>query len=140
MPNYSWKARPNPWGRSEFNASFSIGFGNGLQSGIISLTSLLQGNIMGIFKFLDAVRIWWNYQYSTLHKSSTTVLLYHSWYALVRTEYVLVCTNMYQSTANLWVEGTSGIRVFASRCAPLNPVKQASVLYIQVCTGTSSTY
>ncbi len=30
---YSWKASPNRWGRSEFNASFSIGFGNGLFSG-----------------------------------------------------------------------------------------------------------
>jgi len=118
---------------------------------MISLTSLLQGNIMGFSKFLDAVRIWWNNQYSILRKSSTTVLLYHSWYALVHTqyrvlpqtryvqvytEYVLVCTNMYQSTANLWVEGTSGIHMLALRCAPLNPVKQASVLYIQVCTGT----
>ena len=54
---------------------------------MISLTSLLQGNIMGIFKFLDAVRIWWNNQYSILRKSSTTVLLYHSWYALVHTQY-----------------------------------------------------
>ena len=59
------------------------------QSGTISLTSLLQGNIMGIFKFLNAVRIWWNNQYSILRKSSTTVLLYHSWYALVHTEYRL---------------------------------------------------
>ncbi len=30
MLNYSWKASPNRWGRSEFNTSFSIGFGNGL--------------------------------------------------------------------------------------------------------------
>ncbi len=29
MLNYSWKASPNRWGRPEFNASFSIGFGNG---------------------------------------------------------------------------------------------------------------
>ncbi len=57
-------------------------------------------------------------------------------YVRVCTQYVLVCTNMYQSTATLWVERTSGIRVFASRCTPRNPVKQASVLYIQVCTGT----
>ena len=59
-------------------------------------------------------------------------------YVRVCKEYVLVCTNMYQSTANLWIEGTSGIRVFASCCARLNPVKQASVLrlYIQECTGT----
>ncbi len=28
--NNSWKASPNRWGRSEVNASFSIGFGNGL--------------------------------------------------------------------------------------------------------------
>ncbi len=54
---------------------------------MISLTGVLQGTIMGIFKFLDAVRIWWNNQYSILRKSSTTVLLYHSWYALVYTQY-----------------------------------------------------
>ena len=30
MLNYSWKASPNRWGRPEFNATFSIGFGNGL--------------------------------------------------------------------------------------------------------------
>ncbi len=30
MLNYSWKASPNWWGRQEFNATFSIGFGNGL--------------------------------------------------------------------------------------------------------------
>ena len=30
MLNYSWKASPNRWGRPEFNAIFSIGFGNGL--------------------------------------------------------------------------------------------------------------
>ncbi len=29
--NYSWKASPNRWGRSEFNTPFSIGFGNGLE-------------------------------------------------------------------------------------------------------------
>ncbi len=59
------------------------------QSGMISLTSLLQleGNIMGISKFLDALRIWWNNRYSILRKSSTTVLLYHFWYALVHTQY-----------------------------------------------------
>ncbi len=57
------------------------------QSGMISLTSLLQGNIMGISKILDAVRIWWNNQYSILRNSSTTVLLYRSWYALVHTQY-----------------------------------------------------
>ncbi len=57
------------------------------QSGMISLTSLLQGSIMGIIKFLYAVRIWWNNQYSILRKSSTTVLRYHSWYALVHTQY-----------------------------------------------------
>ena len=54
---------------------------------MISLTSLLQGNVMGIFKFLDAVRIWWNNQYSILRKSRITVLLYHSRYALVHTKY-----------------------------------------------------
>ncbi len=32
MLNYSWKASPNRWGRPEFNASFSIGCGNGLQA------------------------------------------------------------------------------------------------------------
>ncbi len=30
MLNYSWKASPNRWGRSKFNASFSVGFWNGL--------------------------------------------------------------------------------------------------------------
>ncbi len=79
-----------------------------------------------------------------LRKSSTTVSFLvcpctysvQTRYVQVCTEYVLVCTNIYQSTANLWVEGTSDIRVFASRCAPRNPVKPASVLYIKVCTGT----
>jgi hypothetical protein len=104
--------------------------------------AVFQGNIMAIF--LDAVKICWNNQYSILRKISTTVsflvcpctYLVQTRYVRVCTEYVLVCTNINQSTANLWVEGTSGIRVFASRCAPRNPVKQASVLYIQVCTGT----
>ncbi len=32
MLNYSWKASPNGWGRPDFNASFSIGFGNGLSA------------------------------------------------------------------------------------------------------------
>ncbi len=54
---------------------------------MISLTGLLQDNIMGISKFLNAVKIWWNNQYSILRKSSTTVLLYHSWNALVHTQY-----------------------------------------------------
>ncbi len=31
MLNYSWKASPNRWGRLEFNATFSIGFGNELR-------------------------------------------------------------------------------------------------------------
>ncbi len=30
MLNYSWKASPNRWGCLELNATFSIGFGNGL--------------------------------------------------------------------------------------------------------------
>ncbi len=30
MLNYSWKASPNRWDRQEFNASFSIGFWDGL--------------------------------------------------------------------------------------------------------------
>ncbi len=36
--NYSWKASPNRWGRQEFNATFSIGFGNGwhIHSSLIS--------------------------------------------------------------------------------------------------------
>ncbi len=34
MLNYSWKASPNQWGSSEFNASFSIGFGNGPGGGV----------------------------------------------------------------------------------------------------------
>ncbi len=38
MLNYSWKASPNRWGRPEFNAAFSIGFGNGLDGGLNSDT------------------------------------------------------------------------------------------------------
>ena len=45
-------------------------------------------------------------------------------------------TIMYQFVSKYSKPVTSGISMFASRCAPLNPVKQASVLYIQVCTGT----
>ncbi len=40
MLNYSWKASPktpNRWGRPEFNASFSIGFGNGLHAGSVQV-------------------------------------------------------------------------------------------------------
>ncbi len=62
--------------------------------------TVFQSNIMVIF--LDAVRIWWNNQYSILHKSSTTASFLvcpctysvQTKYVLVCTRYLLVCTNM----------------------------------------------
>ncbi len=73
--------------------------------------TVIQGNIMVIF--LDAVRIWWNNQNSILRKSSTTESFFvcpciysvQTRYVQVCTWYVHVCSNMYQSIANLWVEG-----------------------------------
>jgi hypothetical protein len=56
--NYSWKASPNRWGRPEFNATFSIGFGNGLHS----LRSFQMANTTRM-----AIK-WFQCEYTLLHR------------------------------------------------------------------------
>ena len=50
MLNYSWKASPNRWGRPEFNATFSIGFGNGLDMPSVAYDLLAWGGGKHIFQ------------------------------------------------------------------------------------------
>ncbi len=40
MLNYTYLTSPKRWGRPEFNASFSIGFGNGLDPDVSGLYPL----------------------------------------------------------------------------------------------------
>jgi hypothetical protein len=55
--NYSWKASPNRWGSPEFNALYSIGFGN--RDGLTTVTTESQcglGMAACNFKFKLAPR------------------------------------------------------------------------------------